>query len=306
MFRFLPRSSRREMKNPFLNFEREFADPDEALFHIVPIPYAGSDPSCKGMELGAEAILAASARLPRVDSSSRRSLTRFGVYTQEPIPIEVNAREQTAAIEKAAIERELFRPRRFPIALGGSRSISGPLIRAAADIYGELSVLQFSARAALRDSYGEDGKDSHESVMARALEAASEVALVGTRSFSEEELERFPELIDAAVAPEQIEDDFDRVVETILWKTGVNVYITFDMDAFDPSAAPGVGTPEPGGLTWRQAVRLLEAVVAGKSVVGFDVAGVKPLGGNNVVTEFTAARLVCKIINAVSQKKGGF
>ena len=100
-----------------------------------------------------------------------------------------------------------------------------------------------------------------------------------------------------------LEDDFDGCVEKALTRLTKNVYITVDMDAFDPAVAPGVGTPEPGGLSWRQLVRFVQAVVAAKNVVGADVVETAPLGGRHLVTEFAAARLVAKIMTAVGRKK---
>ncbi len=291
------------MEKTLFNLAPESCEPDAALFHVLPIPYSGADDVCRGMEFGPDAILDASAKIERFDGKSRRPLDKFGVYTHSPVPTAGDAEREFAAIDDVARRLDLFRPRRIPIALGGSRAISAPLICVAAEKYPDLSVLQLSARAALRDSFGADGKFSHECVMARAAEVVREIAQVGTRSFSQEEYERFPDRIDAIISPEDIEDDFDRAVEKILWKTDVDVYLTVDMDVFDPGAVPGVGAPEPGGLSWRQVVALIEAVVAGKNVVAVDVVGTKPLGGGNIVSEYAAAKLIGKFIGAVARKR---
>ena len=291
------------MEKTLFNLAPESCEPDAALFHILPIPYSGADDICQGMEFGPDAILDASAKTERFDVKSRRSLDRFGVYTHAPVPTQTSAEREFAAIEDVARRLDLFRPRRVPIALGGSAAISAPLIRVAMEKYPDLSVLQLSARAALRDSFGADGRFSSACVMSRAAEVVREIAQVGTRSFSLEEYERFPERIDAIISPEEIEDDFDRAVEKILWKTGVDIYLTVDMNVFDPGVVPGVGLPEPGGLTQRQVVALIEAVVAGKNVVGADVVGTKPLGGGNIVSEYAAAKLVGQFIGAVARKR---
>ena len=291
------------MKKTLFNLAPESCGPDAALFHVLPIPYSGADEICRGMDAAPDAILGASANMERFDVKSRRPLDKFGVYTHDLVPTATNAEQEFAAIEDVARRLDLFRPRRIPIALGGSRAISTPLIRVAAEKYPDLSVLQLSACAALRDSFGADGRLSRACVMARVSEVVRDIVQVGTRSFSQEEYERFPERIDAIVSPEEIEDDFERAVEKILWKTGVDVYLTVDMDVFDPGAVPGVGLPEPGGLTWRQVVALIEAVVAGKNLVAADVVGTKPLGGGNIVSEYAAAKLIGKIIGAVARKR---
>ena len=292
------------MKKTYLKLAPEYCDPQTALFHILPIPYEGTVCFNKGALNGVDAILDVSDQLEYIDEKSRRPFWRFGVYTHEPISEAKTPRLEMERIEETARSLDLFRCGRFPIALGGEHSISGALIRVAAEKYDDLSVIQFDAHGDLRDEFEEAGRDSHACVMARALEVVESVAQVGIRSFSAEEVERFPKRVDAFITPEEIEDDFDDALEKILQLTSQNVYLTIDMDVFDPSVAPGVGTPEPGGLTWRQVVRLVDSIVAAKNAIGADVVETAPLGGNNVVTEFTAAKLVAKIMNAVSMKKG--
>jgi len=292
------------MTKTFLRLAPEFCDPRTAFFHILPVPYEGTADFGKGEIDGVDAILDASNRLERVDAKSRRPFWRFGVCTHEPVPEAPTPRQEMERIEETARRLDLFRCGRFPIAIGGECSISGALVRVAAEKYDDLSVVRLSARAALRDEYEPGGRDSSACVTARASEVVESVAQVGVRSFSDEELERFPKQIDGLIPPEEIEDNFDAALEKILWRASQNVYLTINMDVFDPSVAPGVSTPEPGGLTWRQATRLVDLIVASKCVVGADVVGTVPLGGNNVVTEYAAAKLVAKIMNAVSNKKG--
>jgi len=292
------------MKKTFLKLAPEYCDSQTSLFHILPIPYEGTVCFNKGTSNGVDAILDVSDQLEYIDEKSRRPFWRFGAYTHEPVPEAPTPRQEMERIEETARRLDLFRCGRFPIALGGEHSISGALIRVAAEKYSDLSVIQFDAHGDLRDQYEPGGRDSHACVMARALEVVESVVQVGIRSFCAEEVERFPRQVDAFVTPEEIEDNFDAALEKILWRSSQNVYLTIDMDVFDPSVAPGVGTPEPGGLTWRQVVRLVESIVGAKNVIGADVVETAPLGGTNVVTEYAAAKLVAKIMNAVSMKKG--
>jgi len=161
-------------------------------------------------------------------------------------------------------------------------------------------VLQIDAHADLRDSYGGTGH-SHACVMRRVLEITDSICQVGIRSFSREEYEACPAQVAGFVTPESIARDpcwIDRVVARL----GERVYVTVDMDGLDPSIAPGVGTPEPGGLTWRQVTGLLRRVCAQRHVVGADVVEVRPVPPDHV-TEFVAARLAYKII-AYTQQNG--
>lgn len=291
------------MKKTFLELEPELCNPETAYFHILPIPYEGTVCFGKGTDEGPDAILAVSDQMEYIDEETLYPFYQRGVFTCDPIPAAPTPREEMERIEATVRRLDLFRPDRFPIALGGEHSVSGPIIRVAAEKYDDLSVLQFDAHSDLRDAFGPGGRDSHASVMARALDCVETVVQVGIRSFSEEDLERFPKQVENFLTPTMLEDDFDGCVEKALTRLTKNVYISVDMDAFDPAVAPGVGTPEPGGLSWRQLVRFVQAVVAAKNVVGADVVETAPLGGRHLVTEFAAARLVAKIMTAVGRKK---
>ncbi len=291
------------MKKTFLELAPEFCRQETAFFHILPIPYDGTACFGKGTVEGPEAILDVSDQMEHIDEETFHPFYRRGIYTCDPIPPAETPQAEMERVEKTVRELDLFRPDRFPIILGGEHSITAPVLRVAAEKYENLSVLQFDAHSDLRDEYEGGGRESHASAMARALEVAESVVQVGIRSFSEEDLTRFPEQVKNFVTPERLENDFDGAVEKALQRLSRNVYITVDMDAFDPAFAPGVGTPEPGGLSWRQIVRFIQAIVAGKNVVGADVVETVPLGGRDRRTEFLAARLVAKIATAVSMKK---
>ena len=133
--------------------------------------------------------------------------------------------------------------------------------------------------------------------MRRVLEITPHLAQVGIRSFCETDLVECPEQVQRFITPVMLEENFDDSLGRIIDFLTDVVYITFDMDAFDPAVAPGVGTPEPGGLTWRQVMTILRRVFAAKRVVGADIVETMPLGGNFVTTEFLAARLAAKIMN---------
>lgn len=291
------------IKKTFLSLPEEFIQPQNAYFHVLPIPFEGAVSFRPGAVRGPDAILDVSDQMEYIDEKSRRPFWRLGVYTHDPIPPQDSPALQMETIERYVRNNKLYSPERFVIALGGDHSVSGPLIKVAAQTFKDLTVIQFDAHSDLRDQYHPGGKHSHASVMARALESVDHLIQIGVRSFSEEDLIRFPKQVDNFITPDDVFERFEQTVETILMRATTNVYLTFDMDAFDPSVAPGVGTPEPGGLDWRCAVKIIEAIAAEKNIVAADVVETAPLGGNNVVTEFTAARLVAKIMNAVSMKK---
>lgn len=278
----------------FLNLPEEYTGKN-ARYVIFPVPYEGTVCFEKGTENGPQQILAVSDQMEYIDEETLCEFWRPGIRTLSPLPPQPTPREEIEAIEQRILDEDLFKKDRFPIMLGGEHSVTAPMVKAAASRYSDLSVLQFDAHSDLRDSFPPGGKDSHASVMRRVLEITPNLVQIGIRSFSEEDLVSCPNRVKNFITPVMVEDDFEKVLCTILTRLTGTVYITIDMDVFDPAFAPGVGTPEPGGLTWRQVTRILRRVFAEKTVVGADVVETAPVPGS-VVTEFLAARLTAKLM----------
>lgn len=288
----------------FLNLTSDYNSEDGSYFKILPIPYEGTVCFEHGTAQGPERICAVSDQMEYIDEETFCEFWRDGVHTLPSIEPQKTPSEEMAAIERTVRENHLFDGHHFPIALGGEHSITSPIVKVAAENYPNLSVLQFDAHSDLRDTFEPGGKFSHASVMRRVLEITPNLVQVGIRSFSEQDLIEIPQRVEKFVPPKVLESNLSAAVELICKRLTETVYITFDMDAFDPSVAPGVGTPEPGGLSWRQVTTILAAVFAEKNVIGADVVETMPLGGNNVVTEFLAARLVGKIMTAKFLNRG--
>lgn len=188
---------------------------------------------------------------------------------------------------------------RFPLVLGGEHAISAPLVRAqaarlAASGGGRLSVLQLDAHADLRDGY-EGAPHSHASFAFRTLDVADYVQ-VGIRAVSKEERQLMrdrPDRVTVLWADEMWENDawMDRAIEAL----GEHVYLTVDVDYFDPSLVPSTGTPEPGGGDWYRTLRFLRRVFAERTVVGADVVEHAPIPGLHA-PDFLVAKLVYKLI----------
>lgn len=246
-------------------------------------------------------MLAVSDQMEHFDEEKFVDTSQFGIATLPPILPADTPEEEFARIYQTVKERELFRDGVFPIFLGGEHSITPPIVKSLVETYRcrtqaePISVLQFDAHTDLRESYT-GGKYSHASAMRRVLDWTEHLVQVGIRSFCEEEFLHFPERIRRVITPAQLAEDLPDCLERIRHGLTENVYITLDIDVFDPAFAPGTGTPEPGGLDWRTVTALLRDVCETKNVVGVDIVEVSPLGGNNVITEFLAARLVEKII----------
>ena len=283
------------MSKSFLSLPDDLCNPLTARYRIVPVPYEGTVCFLGGTARGPHAILEVSNQVEHFDEELLCDWSRLGIATFPPIPPADTPEEECDRIYQTVKRESYFQTGKFPIFLGGEHSITPPIVRAAAECYGTISVLQFDAHADLRDAYT-GGKFSHASAMRRVLETTSNLVQVGIRSFSEEEYQECPMQIAALITPRMLMQDREHCIGKILNVLTERVYITFDIDAFDPAFAPGTGTPEPGGLDWFQVTHILRRVCETKNVIGADVVEVAPFGGNNVITEFLAARLAAKII----------
>jgi agmatinase len=195
-----------------------------------------------------------------------------------------------AAIGKAA--GEVLDRRKFLITLGGEHSITTPLVEAAGARHPGLTVLQIDAHADLRDGY-QGQRHSHAAAMRRTLDFAR-VVQVAIRNISVDEVEALPSLNTKIFYDWNMRDDpqwMNRVVDAL----GDPVYVTIDLDGLDPATMPAVGTPEPGGLSWRELTKLLRLTFAEKRVVAADVVELCPIAGLSA-PNFLAARLVYKLL----------
>jgi agmatinase len=283
------------MTKSFLSLSNDRSDPLTARHWIVPVPYEGTVCFLGGTAQGPEAILDVSHQMEHFDEELLCDFTRGGIATFPPILPADTPEQEYDRIYQTVKQEAYFQPGKVPIFLGGEHGITPPIVRAAAECYGTISVLQFDAHADLRDAYT-GGKFSHASAMRRVLEITPHLVQVGIRSFSEEEYQDCPQQIIAIITHQMLMRDRDRCLKHILASLTEHVYITLDIDVFDPSFAPGTGTPEPGGLDWFQVTHILRRVCERKTIVGADIVEVAPLGGNNVITEYLAARLAGKII----------
>lgn len=244
-----------------------------------------------GTASGPGRILAASRQVELFDPELKRSPYLCGIYTSSP----VDCRGDSAAcLEKIEAAVRQLAGRAVPICLGGEHTLTLGAVRALRAAGDDFSVLHLDAHADLRDSY-DDTPLSHAAVMRRVRELGLPVVPVGIRALSREEADY--------IAAEKIRIfpgwDFpagDYPWPEVAAALGERVYISLDLDVFDPSEVPGVGTPEPGGLSWRQALALFRALRdAGKTLVGADLVELCPLAGS-IVSEFFAARLLYKLI----------
>ena len=286
----------RPAKHAFLDPDRVDADrPEDARACIIPFGLEASVTYGSGTSSGPDAIIAASHALEHFDEELwREAYQDFGIATLDmpPLPQAIDA----ALEQLASIVEEVVEAGKFPLVLGGEHALTPGAIRPLVKAHDELVIVQFDAHGDLRDGYlGE--KFSHASAMRRALDHDTvSIISFGVRSISSEDasaMAHFGSRVTTHWAREKERWSIEEVVRLI---DGRPVYISFDVDGFDPSIMPATGTPEPGGLLWDETCRILKALAEGCNVVGADVVELAPIPGYHAA-DFTIAKLVYKILS---------
>ena len=280
-----------EHSGAFLDLPAELSNPAAAKYVVLPIPYEATVSYKSGTADGPAAILDASAHVEFYDPELAGEFVAAGIATLPAIEPAASPAEQIDRVRKVAAD--VLGGGKFLLSLGGEHGVTIGLVQAAADVYGDVSVLQIDAHSDLRDSYN-GTPYSHACTMRRVLEVTDRICQVGVRSFAGEDRHECPQQFARFITPEVIAAD-ERWIDRALAMLGETVYVTVDIDAFDPSVAPGTGTPEPGGMTWQQVTRLLRRVCTERNVVAADIVEVRPISPNHI-TEVLAARLAYKII----------
>lgn len=294
-----------ELPRNFLGLEGDLGAWDGADVVILPVPYEATVSYQGGTKLGPQAILEASRYIELYDQELDAEPAEIGVATLPALHLSSGGPEEAVAELRQACDAVFAAAGdRLTIILGGEHSISSaPVLAHAARLPAgkRLSILQFDAHSDLRMEY-EGSAYSHASVMARCIDDADLVA-VGIRALTSEErqLIRDRDGITTIFADEMWDNEawIDRAMAAL----GDDVYITFDVDYFDPSLMPATGTPEPGGLPWYPTMKLLRRVFTERNVVGADVVELAPIGGN-AAPDFVAAKLVYKMIAYRSLARG--
>lgn len=276
------------MKYNFGGLEEKFSSFEGSNVLIVPVPYDGTSTWIKGADKGPEAILEASANMELYDIEYDTEFYTIGIHTVEPLGPYDNPEQMVNDVYHFVKKHT---DNKYVVLIGGEHSVSIGTIKAHAENYRPITILQLDAHGDLRNEY-EGSKYNHACVMARAKEWA-DIVQVGIRSQCIEEIGTFKRenmfyAHEIVYNKYWIEDIISRI------KTD-NVYITIDLDVFDPSIMPSTGTPEPGGLLWHETLKLLEEVHRHKNVVGFDVVELCP-NDYNKAPNFLAAKLIYKMI----------
>jgi agmatinase len=256
---------------------------------IVPVPYDETSTWMKGADKGPDAILDASVNLEFYDVETSSEALLKGINTIAPIL----EKETPEMLVKDVYDRifSLLSDKKFPVIIGGNHTVSIGAIKAFSEYFENLTILQLDAHADLRQIYEGSGFN-HACAMARAHEFAP-IVQVGVRSMSAEELP-FVERDRIFFSHELYYDKslYHRALDKL---TG-NVYITIDLDVFDPSIMPSTGTPEPGGPPYFELLHFMRDVIKSRNVVGFDVVELCP-SETNKSPDFIAAKIIYQLLS---------
>ncbi|NOZ94761.1 MAG: agmatinase [Acidobacteria bacterium] len=289
---------------PYLNFLGidPPSDPREARCRVLPVPYDLTTSYQAGTRRGPLAILEASNHLEWYDEELETEAASVGVATLAPVEPDTSGPQAMMDRIRGEASRWI-EGERLLVTLGGEHSITAPLVAAHLERWPDLTVLQVDAHADLRNRF-EGSPHNHACVMRRVRDMGARVIQVGVRSLTREERQLIAgddeiitffahEIADRPAAAWAVEAAAD---------LGRHVYLTIDLDGLDPSIMPSTGTPEPGGLLWRELTTLLEMTARKATIVGADLVELMPIPGL-VAPDFLAAKLAYRIIGLAARQR---
>lgn len=264
---------------------------DDARVVILPVPVDRTTSYVPGTRNGPREILQASSHMELWDEEVGADVHTVGIFTLPEMELPFGEL-QPLMDEIDRVATEILSRDKFLVTLGGEHSITPPLVAAATRKYKGLHVLQLDAHADLRDTYM-GTRHNHACAMRRSLDHAP-ITQVGIRSMSAEEAQALPALKTKIFYDISMRSN-PRWIDAVVDSLGDPVYVTVDVDAFDPAIMPATGTPEPGGLTWYEMLALLRATFLKRRVVACDVVELSPLPGV-IAPNFLCAKLVYKML----------
>ncbi len=296
---FIPAASRGEFGRVLVNMRFKHFKPEynflgvksvplaKADVIILPIPYDATTSYQTGTRFGPHAAITASRQVELYDSELKRDVSaKVKIVTLPEVEPDLSGPEANTR-RLTDVARELIQLKKFVVSIGGEHSVTPGLVAAYKEKYRDLTVLQIDAHTDMRETY-EGTKWNHACAMKRCHDLGVHVVHVGIRNSAEEE-QQYIDPKNVFYAPAV---PLEKILSRIQTK---DVYLTVDVDGFDPSIMPSTGTPEPGGLGWYQVLELIRALMRERRVVGADVVELAPIPGM-IAPDFLAAKLMYKII----------
>jgi agmatinase len=288
--------------NNFGGLPVEDSSLDRSRFVILSLPYEVTTSYGKGTKFGPGAIIEASRNMELYDEELGCEPCEAGIHTAGDLLFHDTAPEAMVAQVEEAVRHYLDLGKTV-ICLGGEHNLTYPVVKAHIAKYPGMGVVQIDAHADLRDTY-EGSPFNHACVMRRVVSLTDRIAQVGIRSLSREESEFLREKGTWPVAWARDAAHSNAWVEEVIRAMPEEVFLTVDVDGFDPSIVPSTGTPEPGGLGWYPTLAFLKRLCSERKVVGFDIMELAP-NRTRPASEFMAARLIYKLIGYMQDGEAG-
>ena len=277
------------MKRTYAGIDEIYTGAEHANIYLQSIPYDGTSTWGKGADKGFEAFLDAAENMELYDIETGIEVYKQGIHILEELD-EFDSPEHM--FESTYLRtQELLPQNKFLTFFGGEHSISIGIIKAFYEHYNDLTVLQIDAHADLRPSY--EGTPYNHACAVYDASKHCNLIQVGIRSMDASEKEYMNRR--NVYFGHELRSDADWMQNAVSQMTD-KVYITFDLDALDPSIMPATGTPEPGGMSWDMTTKFLQQVFDAKTVVGFDIVELAPIAGLKA-PQFLAAKLYYKMLS---------
>ena len=273
----------------YAGIPEEFAKLDSSKIVLIPVLYDGTSTWKKGSDKGPDAFLNASENMELYDIETRTEVYKQGIYLADPITENSSPEAMVEAVHKSV--KTFIKRNKFVTIFGGEHSVTSGTIRAFNECFDNLTMLNIDAHADLRKSYL--GSKCNHACAAYEASQTTNLIQVGIRSM---------DVIETTVIDEEKTYFAHELATDEFWMDSAidqmtdNVFITFDLDALDPSILPSTGTPEPGGLFWYETLEFLKKVFEEKNVVGFDIMELCP-NPNEKSSDFLAAKLYYKMLS---------
>jgi len=276
-------------KRIYAGIPEQYSKLETSKVVLIPVPYDGTSTWQKGADKGPKAFLEASENMELYDIETDSEVYKNGIFLADDV-LENSSPEAMVKAVHAATKSFIIK-NKFVTLFGGEHSVSIGSIRAFNECFNSLTVVQIDAHADLRKEY--DGSKCNHACAVYEASQTTNLIQVGIRSMDKAE-KTVMDLDKVFFAHDMVNDDF--WMENAIDLMTNNVFITIDLDAFDPSLMPSTGTPEPGGLFWYETLEFLKKIFNEKNVVGFDIVELCP-NPNEKSSDFLAAKLYYKMLS---------
>jgi agmatinase len=283
------------MKRTYAGIPEIYSKYSSAQVVILPVPYDGTSTWGKGANKGPEAFLTSSENMELYDIEYDAEVYKRGIWLDDALNCANNPEQMSMQVKQKAMG--FYKDNKLFTMIGGEHSVSIGAIMASAETYNNLSVLQLDAHSDLRPEY--NGSSYNHACALHWASKNTNLVQVGIRSM---------DIVEKPFVDKSKVFYAENIAERNDWQQEVvdklteNVYLTIDLDYFDPSIMPSTGTPEPGGMQWYPTLKLLEKLAEQKRIVGFDICELAP-HPERTASDFLAAKLYYKILTYIFEKQ---